>query len=94
VSSDAAKSGKEDDAKTVNLLPTHSMPALMKAELLSFTGDHLVILRRGRLFTVRIGDNSLKPVDAINAYAPGVDPRSDWYDEMLVSADTVVVIGY
>ena len=57
-------------------------------------GDHLVILRRGRLFTVRVGDNSLSPVDAINAYAPGVDPRNDWYDEMLVSDDTVVVIGY
>jgi hypothetical protein len=57
-------------------------------------GDHLVILRRGRLFTVRIGDNSLKPVDSINAYAPGVNPSSDWYDEMLISGDTVVVIGY
>lgn len=57
-------------------------------------GDHLVILRRGRLFTVRIGDNSLKPVAAIDAFAPGIDPRSDWYDEMLVSGDTVAVIGY
>jgi hypothetical protein len=57
-------------------------------------GDHLVILRRGRLFTVRIGDNALKPVDAIDAFAPGIDPSSDWYDEMLISDDTVVVIGY
>ncbi|MEJ7624644.1 MAG: beta-propeller domain-containing protein [Pyrinomonadaceae bacterium] len=57
-------------------------------------GEHLVLLRRGRLFTVRIGDNSLKPVTAINAYAPGVNPSSDWYDEMLVSRNTVVVIGY
>ncbi|MEO8574941.1 MAG: beta-propeller domain-containing protein, partial [Pyrinomonadaceae bacterium] len=57
-------------------------------------GDHLVILRRGRLFTVRVGDDSLKPVASIDAFAPGVDPSSDWYDEMLVSGDTVVVIGY
>ena len=57
-------------------------------------GDHLVILRRGRLFTVRVGDNSLKPVTSIDAFAPGVNPASDWYDEMLVSNDTVVVIGY
>ncbi|MGQ0542698.1 MAG: beta-propeller domain-containing protein [Blastocatellia bacterium] len=57
-------------------------------------GKHLVILRRGRLFTVRIGDDSLKPVDAADAFAPGVNPNSDWYDEMLVSGDTVVVIGY
>ncbi len=57
-------------------------------------GDHLVILRRGRLFTVRIGDNSLKPVTSIDAFAPGINPSNDWYDEMLVSGDTVVVIGY
>ncbi|MFZ1701505.1 MAG: beta-propeller domain-containing protein [Pyrinomonadaceae bacterium] len=57
-------------------------------------GDHLVILRRGRLFTVKVGDNSLRPVDAVNAYAPGVNPSGDWYDEMLISDNTVVVIGY
>ena len=57
-------------------------------------GDHLLILRRGRLFTVRIGDNTLRPVAAVDAFAPGVDPSSDWYDEMLVSGDTVAVIGY
>lgn len=57
-------------------------------------GDHLVILRRGRLFTVRIGDNSLKPVAALDAFAPGVNPSNDWYDEMLVSGETVIVIGY
>src|SRR4030095_203873 len=57
-------------------------------------GDHLVILRRGRLFTVRIGDNSLKPVASIDAFAPGINPSNDWYDEMLVSEDTIVVIGY
>ena len=57
-------------------------------------GDHLVILRRGRLFTVRVGDDSLKPVAALDAFAPGINPSNDWYDEMLVSGDTVVVIGY
>ncbi len=31
-------------------------------------GDHLVILRRGRLFTVKIGDNALKPVSSVDAY--------------------------
>jgi hypothetical protein len=57
-------------------------------------GEHLVILRRGRLFTVKIGDNALRPVGSVDAYAPGIDPSADWYDEMLVSQDTVVVIGY
>jgi hypothetical protein len=57
-------------------------------------GDHLVILRRGRLFTVGIGDGALKPVSAVDAFGPEIDPRSTWYDELLVSQDTVVVIGY
>src|ERR1051326_2284088 len=57
-------------------------------------GDHLVVLRRGRLFTVAIGDGALKPLSVVNAYGPEIDPRYTWYDEMLVSEDTVVVIGY
>src|ERR1051325_1356591 len=57
-------------------------------------GDHLVVLRRGRLFTVAIGDGALKPISTVNAFAPDIDPRSTWYDEMLVSGNTVVVIGY
>ena len=57
-------------------------------------GDYLIILRRGRLFTVSIADGGLRPVDAINAYPPGADAAGDWYDEMLVSGDWVVVVGY
>jgi hypothetical protein len=57
-------------------------------------GNHLVALRRGRLFTVRIGDNQLRAVSAVDAFAPDIDPRHTWYDEMLVSEDTVVVVGY
>jgi Beta propeller domain len=57
-------------------------------------GDHLVILRRGRLFTVDVSGPRLHPVSSINAYAPGADPSGTWYDEMLVSDNKVVVIGY
>lgn len=57
-------------------------------------GDHLVILRRGRLFTVRIGEPNLRPVAAIDAFGSDVDPGGAWYDEMLISGNTIVVIGY
>ncbi|HEY1403839.1 MAG TPA: beta-propeller domain-containing protein [Pyrinomonadaceae bacterium] len=57
-------------------------------------GEHLVVLRRGRLFTVAIGDGALKPISAVDAFAPDINPQGTWYDEMLVSGDTVVVIGY
>ena len=56
--------------------------------------DMLVILRRGRLFTVSLAGGDMAPVDSIDAFPPGVDARNDWYDEMLVSGDRVIVIGY
>lgn len=57
-------------------------------------GDHLLMLRRGRLFTVAIGDGALRPISAVDAFGPEIDPADTWYDELLVSGDTVVVIGY
>ncbi len=57
-------------------------------------GDHLVVLRRGRLFTVAIGNGALTPISHVDAFGPDIDPNGTWYDEMLVSGDTVVVIGY
>jgi hypothetical protein len=57
-------------------------------------GDHLVILRRGRLFTVAIGDGRLEPVSAIDAFGPDVDPGGAWYDELLIADDTIAVLGY
>ncbi|WP_219115262.1 beta-propeller domain-containing protein [Janthinobacterium sp. UMAB-56] len=57
-------------------------------------GKHLVMLRRGKLFTVQVGGKALQPVAALDAFAPGSDPSGSWYDEMLIDGDTVVVIGY
>ncbi len=57
-------------------------------------GDHLVVLRRGRLFTVAIGDGTLKPISAVDAFGPDINPNGTWYDEMLVAGNTVIVIGY
>jgi Beta propeller domain len=57
-------------------------------------GDHLVILRRGRLFTVRIDGNALAPVSMADTYGSGIDPGGAWYDEMLISGNTIAVIGY
>ncbi|HEY2961321.1 MAG TPA: beta-propeller domain-containing protein [Pyrinomonadaceae bacterium] len=65
-----------------------------EGDIVKLHGDHLVILRRGRLFTVAIGDDQLKPISRANAFGPDIDPRNTWYDEMLVSTDTIVVIGY
>lgn len=65
-----------------------------EGDVVKARGDTLVILRRGRLFTVSTSGGGLRPVDSINAYPPGINPEDDWYDEMLVSGDRVIVIGY
>src|SRR6185436_16657951 len=55
-------------------------------------GDHLVVLRRGRLFTVKVGDGDLQPISSVDAFGSEINPNSTWYDEMLVSDDTIAVI--
>ena len=57
-------------------------------------GDMLVILRRGRLFTVSIAGGQMRAIDHINAFPPGITGGGDWYDEMLISGDRVIVIGF
>jgi TonB family protein len=65
-----------------------------EGDIVKLRGDVLVILRRGRLFTVSIAGGALKPVASIDAYPPGVSARADWYDEMLIAGNRVIVIGY
>jgi hypothetical protein len=57
-------------------------------------GAIMVILRRGRLFTVSLAGGGMRPVDSINAFPPGVSGQDDWYDEMLLHGDRVIVVGY
>lgn len=65
-----------------------------EGDIVKMHGDMLVILRRGRLFTVSLVHGGMTPVAQINAYPPGADASDDWYDEMLVAGDRIVVIGY
>lgn len=58
-------------------------------------GDYLLVLRRGRLFTIRIGGDALAPAGMIDAFPPGKkNPGDTWYDEMLIHERQVIVIGY
>jgi hypothetical protein len=88
----AAKSAAafESDDKVTNT----QVAGVDEGGIVKVHGNHLVMLRRGRLFTVAIGDNALEPVSAVDAYPPDVDPSGTWYDEMLVTGDTIAVIGY
>src|SRR2546425_8892736 len=85
-----AKSGAAKDDSVTNT--QHA--GVDEGGIVKLHGDHLVVLRRGRLFTVKVGDGLLKPISAVDAFGPDIDPGSTWYDEMLVSDDTIAVIGY
>ena len=64
--SPGAKAGKDDESIT-----NTQHAGVDEGGIVKLHGEHLVILRRGRLFTVKIGDNALRPVDAVDAYAAG-----------------------
>jgi hypothetical protein len=86
----AAPSGAADAESVTNV--QHA--GVDEGGIVKVHGDHLVILRRGRLFTVAIGDGQLRPVSAVDAFGPEVDPRGTWYDELIVHGDVVAVVGY
>ena len=70
-----------------------------EGDIVKLAGRYLVVLRRGRLFTIDVGRSALgyetlRPVSEVNAYGPDVNPVHTWYDEMLVDGDRVVVVGY
>lgn len=90
----AAKAGEGYAAKDEESITNTQHAGVDEGDIIKLHGDHLVVLRRGRLFTVAIGGGALKPISAVDAFGPEIDPRYTWYDEMLVSDDTIVVIGY
>ena len=79
-----------DDTSITNVQHT----GVDEGGIVKLHGNHLVVLRRGRLFTVNVGEDRLQPVSVIDAFDPDIDPTSTWYDELLITGDTIVVIGY
>ncbi|GAB6195608.1 beta-propeller domain-containing protein [Lysobacter xanthus] len=79
------------DTETITNVQTQGVD---EGDIVKRQGDYLIVLRRGRLFTVRVGGDRLEPVSAVDAFAPDADPSGTWYDEMLVSDGTVAIIGY
>jgi hypothetical protein len=80
-------------AKTTSITNTQEAD-VDEGGIVKVAGDHLVILRRGRLFTVSLADHAMRPIDHINAYPPGTSGAGAWYDEMLVSGNRIVVVGF
>jgi hypothetical protein len=81
---------KDDDESVTNV--QHA--GVDEGGIVKLHGNYLVVLRRGRLFTIDVSGGALRPVSSLDAFDPDIDPEVTWYDELLVSDDTVVVIGY
>lgn len=67
-----------------------------EGDIVKAHGDYLIVLSRGRLFSIKVRDGEtalLEPVFKGPAYPKGFT-NGTWYDELLVSADTIVVVGY
>lgn len=57
-------------------------------------GDLLIVLRRGRLFTIDTAGGTMRAIAAVDVFPGKSDADGTWYDEMLISGDTVIVLGY
>lgn len=53
----------------------------------------LVVLRRGRLYTIDTRLRTLRRVATVDAFAPGSNPAYAWFDELIVHGDRVIVMG-
>lgn len=89
----AACSGSQTPASADQSITNNQEEGVDEGGIVKAWGDYLVVLRRGRLFTVRVGDRDLEPVCMVDAFPPGTE-FGTWYDEMLLSDHTVVVVGY
>lgn len=90
----AAKSAADASGAAAESITNVQTAGVDEGGIVKRAGDHLVILRRGRLFTVRVGGEELRPIAMLDAYAPGASPQGAWYDELLIHDRTLVVIGY
>lgn len=84
--------GREEEV--IEVITNLQTASVDEGSIVKLRDNYLVVLRRGRLFTIDLSNNDLKTVSTINAYGPDIDPDETWYDEMLISGANIVVVGY
>src|SRR5690606_32881949 len=63
-------------------------------DLVRAVGDHLVVLRRGRLFSITTAGDVLRVVDSVDAFAPGAAALRAWTDQMFAVDDVIAVVAF
>lgn len=88
-----ARSAADSDSKKESIT-NNQHAAVDEGDIVKLHGDHLVVLRRGRLFTISLEGDKIKQSQKLDAFGPDIDPRGSWYDEMVIEGDHVVVVGF
>lgn len=82
--------GKDNDESITN----NQHAEVDEGDIVKLKGEHLIVLRRGRLFTISLDGDRPKQSKMLDAFGPDIDPRGSWYDEIVVDGDNVVVVGF
>jgi hypothetical protein len=91
---EAAADGDSESGAGEESVTNNQEQGVDEGGIVKVHGDHLVVLRRGRLFTALIGDEQLRPISMVDVTPPGRTGGGGWYDEMLIADDTIVVVGF
>ena len=84
------------DSAELNAIVTNTQESgVDEGGIVKNIGDHLIVLRKGKLFAANI-KNPGKPsqTDVINVAATKALYENVWYDEMLVYEKNIVVLGF
>ncbi len=90
----SAASTAADDAGGSESITNTQEVGVDEGGIVKTHGEHLVVLRRGRLFSIDTRGGALRPIARIDAFPPNANGSDAWYDEMLIHEDRIVVIGY
>lgn len=90
----AADDGGSDNSTDNEEITNNQEKGVDEGGLVKHYKDYLIVLRRGRLVSIRVApDESLTKIDEEEVQPEGLNNYA-WYDELLIKNDTAVVIGY
>lgn len=96
VEAGAPQAAPQADASAADSITNNQESGVDEGGIVKNAGDYLIVLRRGRLFSIHTGnidDPKLEPTDAVDAF-PENHSTKTWYDELLVYQNKIIVIGY
>ncbi len=82
--------------KATDLITNNQVAGVDEGDIIKFYNEILVILRKGKLYSINIGDvysQELIKIDEINAFSPDWE-HDAYFDEILIDEGVILVLGY